>query len=262
MRVPEQQVDVAPDGTASLTYRATLPLEDWNAQISMLTGIAAAGLMTRAGLGLLRTLPAPDERALAHFRRTARALGVDWPAADGYADILARLDPRDPRQAALLNQAPPLFRGAGYTPFDGATPAAASHAGIGAQYAHATAPLRRLADRYVSDLCVALCAGTAVPAYVRDALPRLPDAMAASGHRAHEADRAVVDLVEALLLASRVGETFPAVVVDSDDHGAIVQLAEPAVRARVSYPLPLGAQVHLTVTAADPVARTVTFVAA
>ncbi len=262
MRVPEQEVDIDAAGAASLTYRAGLPLEDWNAQISMLTGIAAAGLMTHARLGLLRTLPAPDPRSVAHFRRTAAALGVDWPVADTYADVLARLDPHDPHQAALLNQAPPLFRGAGYRAFDGAPPADAGHAGIGADYAHATAPLRRLADRYVGDLCVALCAGEPVPAPVREALPKLPEAMGASGRRAHAADQAVVDLVEALLLATRVGESFDAVVVDSDDHSSVVQLAEPAVRTRMSTPLPLGDRVRLTLTAADPVARTVTFVPA
>jgi len=69
----------------------------------------------------------------------------------------------------------------------------------------------------------------------------------------------VVDLVEAVLLRSRIGETFDAVVVDSDDHSAVVQLAQPAVRTRMSAPLPLGERVRLTLTAADPVARTVTF---
>ncbi|MDQ1682634.1 MAG: hypothetical protein QOH99_1175 [Frankiaceae bacterium] len=260
MRVPEQQVDVAPDGTATLSYRASLPLEEWNAQVSMLTGIAAAGLMMRARVGLLRTLPAPDARSLAHFRRTAHALGVAWAEGTSYDEVLARLDPNDAHQAALLAQAPPLFRGAGYQAFDGAPPVDPGHAGVGADYAHATAPLRRLADRYVSDLCVALSAGAPIPEHVRAALPRLPEAMASSGHRAHAVDHAVVDLVEALLLAGHIGETFDAVVVDSEDHSAVVQLTDPAVRAKVPQPLPLGARVQVTVTAADPATRTVTFV--
>jgi exoribonuclease R len=262
MRVPEQQVEETPDGNATLTYRASLPLEEWNAQISMLTGIAAAALMLRAGVGLLRTLPEPDGRTLARFRRMADALGVSWPAGETYADILAGLDAGDGRQAALLNQAAPLFRGAAYTAFDGGTPAVAVHAGVGTAYAHATAPLRRLADRYVSDLCVALAAGEPAPAHVREALPRLPAAMAASGQRAHAIDRAVVDFVEALLLAHRVGDTFDAVVVDADDHSSVVQLTEPAVRTRMATVAPMGGHVRVRLERADPGARTVTFVPA
>jgi exoribonuclease R len=262
LRVPEQRVDEAPDGSATLTYRASWPVEDWNAQISMLTGIAAARLMLRARVGLLRTLPAPDARTIARFRRTADALAVAWPDGDSYADILAALDPADPPQAALLNQAAPLFRGSAYTAFDGGAPSIAEHAGVGAPYAHATAPLRRLADRYVSDLCVAIAAGHPVPAHVRDALPRLPAAMAASGGRAHAVDRAVVDFAEALLLSRRVGETFDAVVVDADDHSSVVQLAKPAVRSRMATVAPMGGHVLVRLERADPGARTVTFVPA
>lgn len=260
MRVPEQHVSLGADGVPTLSYRVPSPLEDWNAHISQLTGIAAAQLMLDAGIGLLRTLPDPDTRTVEQFRRTATALGVAWPNASRYGDILASLDPAQPRAAALLNQAPPLFRGAAYTAFDGTVPALTTHAGIGAAYAHATAPLRRLADRYVLDLCVALCAGAEPPAHVRAALPLLPAAMAASGRRANAVDKAVVDLVEATLLSESVGADFDAVVVDADDHSAVVQLADPAVRTRIPSPLALGAEVRLRVTAADPAARTVTLV--
>ena len=48
--VPEQQV--SGDGTTwTLAYRAPLPDEDWNAQMSLLTGMAAAKLMLDAGIG-------------------------------------------------------------------------------------------------------------------------------------------------------------------------------------------------------------------
>ena len=40
-----------------VVFRAPLPVEDWNAQISLLTGMAAAGMMLEAGVGILRTLP-------------------------------------------------------------------------------------------------------------------------------------------------------------------------------------------------------------
>jgi len=49
----------------------------------------------------------------------------------------------------------------------------AEHSGVASTYTHATAPLRRLADRYVGEVCVAVSAGTPVPEWVRAALPGL-----------------------------------------------------------------------------------------
>ncbi|MBV9099033.1 MAG: RNB domain-containing ribonuclease, partial [Frankiaceae bacterium] len=142
--VPEQQVDG--DGTAwTLTYRAMLPVEDWNAQLSLLTGMAAAALMLDAGVGLLRTMPPPPADVVASLRRSALALGVSWPASTSYAEAVRRLDASVPAQAALLRLASVLFRGAGYVAFDGSLPAQRLHSAVAAPYAHATAPLRRLA---------------------------------------------------------------------------------------------------------------------
>ncbi|MDQ1710020.1 MAG: hypothetical protein QOG49_1405, partial [Frankiaceae bacterium] len=59
--VPEQEV-VAANGSYRLQYRTPLPVEDYNAQISLMTGMAAAELMQRARIGLLRTLPEPDPK--------------------------------------------------------------------------------------------------------------------------------------------------------------------------------------------------------
>jgi exoribonuclease R len=157
-----------------------------------------------------------------------------------------------------------LFRGASYVAFDGAPPAQPMQSAVGAPYAHATAPLRRLADRYVSECCVAACAGVEPPQWARDGLAALPDAMADADRRAHAVDRAVVDLAEALLLQGRVGEHFTGVVVEDrtgrDRHGE-VQLRDPAVRARLDGDkLPLGEEVDVVLTVADVVARHVEFV--
>jgi exoribonuclease R len=134
------------------------------------------------------------------------------------------------------------------------------HSAVAAPYAHCTAPLRRLADRYVSEVCLALCAGEPVPGWARAALPQLPAEMASADRRSHEIDRAVVDLAEAVLLAPRVGETFQAVVVESGPKGGQVQLTDPAVRAHCeAAPLPLGERIPVRLAVADPTTRTVTF---
>ena len=52
-----------------------------------------------------------------------------------------------------------LLRGSGYVGFNGETPEQPEHAALASEYAHVTAPLRRLVDRYAGEVCVALCAG-------------------------------------------------------------------------------------------------------
>ena len=86
-------------------------------------------------------------------------------------------------------------------------------AAIAAPYAHTTAPLRRLVDRFVLVICHALCAGEPVPQWARDALDELPKLMAASDQLAGRVDRAALDAVETALLSHRVGEEFDAVVI-------------------------------------------------
>jgi exoribonuclease R len=260
--VPEQQV--TGNGTGwTLTYRAPLPVEDWNAQMSLLTGMTAARMMLEAGVGLLRTMPPPDPDTVASLRRSALALGIAWPEQSSYADVVRGLDATKPAHAALLRLAAVLFRGASYVTLDGTPPASTAHSAVAAPYAHATAPLRRLADRYVSECCLAICASSEVPTWVRMALPALPDEMASADQRAHEVDRAVVDLAESLVLEARCGEVFRGVVVEAGPKGGEVQVRHPAVRARLEgADLPLGKEVDVRLQSVDVTRRHVTFVLA
>lgn len=256
---PEQEVDEQ----GRVTFRAQLPSETWNAQISLLTGMAAADLMIKGRVGLLRTLPVPPKEAVDSLRRSALALHVPWPDDAPYGVVISALDPKQPGAAALLSLATRLLRGAAYTAFDGDLPESRVHSAVAAPYAHCTAPLRRLADRYVQEVCLALCAGEEVPTWARLALPLLPEEMAASDHRAHALDRAVVDLAEATALQHRVGELFDGVVVETNHKGGTLQLADPAVRGKLdAEDPPLGKQVRVRLQVADPQTRTVRFVLA
>ena len=134
------------------------------------------------------------------------------------------------------------------------------HAAMAATYAHATAPLRRLADRYVVEATLAIANGRPVPEDVAAAFAALPSTMASCEQRANTVDRAVIDLAEAVLLAGREGEVFDAVVVDEDRHGPLVQVVEPAVMAHVSaHRVDPGDPVRVRLVAADPVARRIEF---
>jgi exoribonuclease R len=256
LALPAQEVVREGDGW-TVRYEVPLPSEDWNAQVSLLTGMAAADLMLRAGVGILRTQPPPSERALARLRRAAQALGVPWPDGVPYAEFVRGLDASVPAHAAVLNEASGIGAGAGYTAFDGAPPDDPVHFAVAAPYAHATAPLRRLQDRFVTECCLAACAGTAPPDWVRAALPGLPAAMAAGSRRARAVERGVVDLVESVLLEGREGERFTGLVIDD----GVVQLAGPAVRAKVAGDAlpPPGTMVTVCLEHADPQTRTVAF---
>jgi VacB/RNase II family 3'-5' exoribonuclease len=256
--VPEQEV-VADNGSYRLKYRVPMPVEDANAQISLLTGMCAAALMVHDRLGLLRTLPDPDPKAIETLRRSALALHVTWPESQSYQAFIHSLDRLKPAHIALLTLSTSLLRGAGYAAFDGSAPAHYEHSAIAAAYAHATAPLRRLADRFVSEVCLAECAARDVPHWVRAALPELPALMTASDRKARALERAVLDYVEAAMLKGHVGEVFDAVVTEVDSDGGAAQIAEPAVRARVRGKLPLGESVRVRLDAADPSAGTVAF---
>jgi exoribonuclease R len=255
LAVPEQEVVKDGDGW-TVRYRVPAPSEEFNAQISLACGMAAAALMLRGGCGILRTQPKPDERSMARLRRQAAALGVDWPEGMPYAEFVRGLDPARAANAALMHEATSVGRAAGYTPFDGAPPEDGEHFAVAATYAHATAPLRRLQDRYVSECCLAACAGTAPPDWVRAGLAALPEAMATGQRRANTVERGVVDLVEAVLLAGREGEEFDAVVIDEK----VVQLREPAVRGHLEPASPApGTEVRVRLDEADPATRRVVF---
>jgi exoribonuclease R len=157
-----------------------------------------------------------------------------------------------------------LLRGAGYAAFDGEIPAQAEHAALASEYAHVTAPLRRLVDRYGLEVCVALSAGKEVPDWVRAALHDLPETMQKSGRLANQYENAVVDLVEAATLQGRTGERFAGVVVAAehdDPRTGDAVVREPAVEARVTgdEPLPVGEDVELVLAEVDVDARRVRF---
>ncbi|WP_344781203.1 RNB domain-containing ribonuclease [Microbacterium kribbense] len=230
---PEIEVEVT-GGRYELTRRATLPIEDWNAQVSLLTGMAAAKIMLDAGVGILRTMPAADADDIATFRAQTMALGDPWPEGVGYGEYLRGLRGDDPKTLAIRAAATRLFRGAGYTAFDGAPPADTLQSAIAAPYAHTTAPLRRLVDRWSLVVCEAAANGREVPQWARESLPELPKIMGRSNGLAGRLDSASIDRVEAAVLHGHEGRRFAGVVLGRRNGGMRVQLSGPLVTVVVA----------------------------
>ncbi|UWF78300.1 MULTISPECIES: RNB domain-containing ribonuclease [Microbacterium] len=238
LNIPDAEVVQDADGTYGIQRRHPLPVEDWNAQLSLMTGMAAAALMLEAGIGVLRTMPQPSEEAFETFRRRTVALGRPWTSGR-YGEYLRSLDRNDPMTLPVLEAAASLFRGAGYLAFDGEAPEDAVQAAIAAPYAHATAPLRRLVDRWSLAICLAVTQGQAVPEWVRRSLAEVPALMEASAQRASRLNAETLDRVEAALLTPLVGSRLEGTVIEPRGEGrASVQFAEPAVT--VAAPVPDG----------------------
>jgi exoribonuclease R len=262
--LPDQEVDCH-EGRWELSFRQQLPVEGWNAQISLLTGMAAAHLMVTGEVGILRTLTPADPRDVERLKRVAKALSVPWPSELSYPDFIRSLDASRADHAAMLNESTSLLRGSGYVSFQGSLPEQPLHSALASTYSHVTAPLRRLVDRYGGEVCVALCAGTPVPEWVLARLERLPETMRESTRRANQYERGMLDLVEAAVLQQHAGRTFAAMVTqvsEKDPTSGEVMIQEPAVEARVrssGAPLPLGTDVTVRLVSADPVKRSVEF---
>jgi exoribonuclease R len=86
--------------------------------------------------------------------------------------------------------------------------------------------------------------------------------MSASDQLAGALDRGCTDVVEAAVLAHRVGEVFDAVAVDLNHTGGKVQLLDPAVLAPCTGTMALGDRVRARLAVADVDAGSVRFEAA
>jgi len=227
-----------------------------------MTGMAAADVMIEARVGILRTLPDPDASAVESLRKSAAALRVDWPAGLSAGAFLAGLDASTPEALALFTDATRLLRGAGYTAFSGSVPEVVTHAGVAAPYTHVTAPLRRLVDRFATEVCLAVSAGQELPGWLSEALPQLPSLMGASDSLASKVERASLDQVEAWVLAGLVGQEFEAVVLRAGDEEGEVFVSSPPVLAKCSGKrLPEGERIRVRLDEADPAERRVRFTA-
>lgn len=280
LQLPTQQL-VRADGGWRLRLEPRTRADAWNSECSLATGIAAAACMTAGGRGLLRTLPRPDDEALRRFRDAARAFGVQAPAhldldRSAPGELLAALPPRDLATMALNMAATKLLRGSGYAAFDAETglPEAEDrwHAGVASEYAHVTAPIRRLADRFAAEACLELSGGEwfavdapgalagagAGAAYDASGVPRI---MARSGQLANAVQNACVNLAEAVALEHSIGETFRAGMLRPGDgeHDAEVFVFDPPVIAQCRGEVPPGRPVDVRLVEAEPATRRVRF---
>ena len=245
-------------GHFTLRLRPLSVAERSNAALSLATNLAVADMLLSAKTGLFRVMAEPDEHAQNRLHHTAEAFGLTWPKQATLEQFERLLDPADPREAAFMLAIRRAGNGAGYEPYQpGAVP---WHAAMAATYCHMTAPLRRLADRYVIRAALAVANGQPVPAEVEAAFARLGPAMDKAQARSGQVERAVVDLAEAAMLVGREGDDFEAVVTDLGETGARIQLCElPIVARTVARRVQPGERIVVRLESADPIKRLISF---
>lgn len=273
LHLPEQDLVRTPDGW-QLRLEPRTQMDAWNSECSLATGIAAARIMLAGGAGLLRTLPAPSDAAKSQFRAAAKALGVR--IIDGFppGEILARLDLADPAALALNAAATKLLRGSGYLAFSSRPPQPeAWHAGVAGTYAHATAPIRRLGDRFVSEICLAFGGDWArlddetthlsgnLPADIAEALPELPGLLSRSGRIASDVENSCINLAEAVALQDCIDQVYDAGLLrgGDDQHDSEIFVYEPPVIAQCRGEVPAGQKVQVRLAEVDVDQRKVRF---
>ncbi len=258
---PEQEVQADPTapGGVRLDLRTPLESERMNATLSLAVNMAIAELFFKAKTGLFRVMEEPEARALRRLRLEAHALGITWPETQSLHRLMQGLDQDNMDHKRFLLTARRAGGRAGYVEFSESRKL--WHFAVAATYSHATAPMRRLADRYVLELAFRLINQLPIPNELTEAIHRLPPIMDRMGSRAKSVAQAVIDLIEAVSLKNRIGEVLEAEVVDADSK--IVQTVDSAIRSRVAA-LPKvrdGDIIKVRIDSADPVQRKIVLTA-
>jgi len=109
----------------------------------------------------------------------------------------------------------------------------AGHFGLAVKdYAHSTAPNRRYPDLITQRLLKAAMAGRVQP-YENDELAALAKHCTEEEDAAKKVERQVTKSAAAMLLESRIGEQFDAIVTGAADKGTWVRLVHPPIEGRL-----------------------------
>jgi VacB/RNase II family 3'-5' exoribonuclease len=109
----------------------------------------------------------------------------------------------------------------------------AGHFGLAVKdYAHSTAPNRRYPDLITQRLLKAALSGNPIP-YKNDELEELAKQCTKQEDAAKKVERQVTKSAAAILLESRIGEEFDAIVTGASERGTWVRLMQPPVEGKL-----------------------------
>jgi VacB/RNase II family 3'-5' exoribonuclease len=166
----------------------------------------------------------------------ARALGERLPSepdARGLAEFLLRRREADPRGFSDLSLSVVKLLGRGEYVLEIPGERAPGHFGLAVtNYTHSTAPNRRFPDVVEQRVLKAALSSGAKP-YAPDELRTLAGHCTEQEANADRVTRQVRKSAGALLLESRIGEQFDAIVTGASEKGTWVRILHPPVEGRV-----------------------------
>ncbi len=187
------------------------------------------------------------------------------PDPTALSEFLDRRHAADPPRFGDLSLSVVKLLGPGEYTLQPATGAHVGHFGLAVQdYSHSTAPNRRFADLVTQRLLKSCLAGAA-PAYSDTELDAIARRCTDKENDARKVERTMRKVAAAALLASRVGETFDAVVTGVASKGTFVRLLAPPAEGRVvrgEQGLDVGDAVRVKLVATEPSRGFIDFVRA
>jgi len=196
---------------------------------------ATAQFLEKRGLPSLRRMVRSPKR-WPRLVELAAQHGGHLPAEPDSAALAAFLDARrqaDPDRFPDLSLTVVKLLGPGEYTVDLPGQPAPGHFGLAVRdYTHATAPNRRFPDLITQRLLKAALAGRPSP-YTPEALAELAEHCTLAEDAANKVERQVRKSAAALLLESRVGEWFDAIVTGASEKGTWVRTFHPLVEGRV-----------------------------
>jgi VacB/RNase II family 3'-5' exoribonuclease len=199
-------------------------------------GVTAKYLVTRGLPSLRRVLRQPErwQRICELVSGLGERLPLE-PNAVALEKFLAKQKKADPLRFPDLSLSVIKLMGKGEYVADlpGETPP--GHFGLAVRdYTHSTAPNRRFADLITQRLLKAALAGQQVP-YSGEELKNLADHCTIMENEANKVERQVKKSAAALLLESRIGEKFDAIVTGASEKGTWVRIFQPPVEGKLVH---------------------------
>jgi VacB/RNase II family 3'-5' exoribonuclease len=196
---------------------------------------ATASYLTRKGVpSFRRILRSPErwQRIIEVAARWGEHLPPE-PDASALESFLVTRRKADPIRFPDLSLAIVKLIGRGEYVLDQSKDGSPEHFGLAVKgYTHSTAPNRRFPDLITQRLIKAALAGEPTP-YRPEELKYLADHCTEKEDDAEKVERQLRKSAAALLLESRIGQRFDAIVTGASDRGTWVRLLEPPVEGKV-----------------------------
>ena len=198
-------------------------------------GVTATYLESKEFPSLRRVLRTPERwNRIAQFAAAFGDRLPDEPDAAALEAFLARRRQAAPEKVPDVSLAVVKLIGRGEYSLDLPGRDAPGHFGLAVKdYTHSTAPNRRFPDLITQRLLKAAMAGAPLP-YTLPELAELAQHCTQREDDATKVERRVRKSAAALLLSSRIGDTFDAIITGASEKGTWVRISHPVTEGKVT----------------------------